>query len=158
MKYSMLIFMILGFFSFSCTSDDIEFDVPITLKSSQDLPLEEKESSTDPTQPTTTISLDKMEYDFGSMSVGDKKETYFKITNTGDEPLIISSAKGSCGCTVPEWPKKPIDPGSSEEILVVFTAKTTGKQTKTVTIQANTDPNPTRLKITADVIENSASN
>lgn len=106
----------------------------------------------DPAQPTTTISFDKEEHDFGNINEGDKVEHIFKFTNTGNEPLIISSAKGSCGCTVPEWPKEPIPPGQGGEIAVAFDSKNKpGKQTKTVTIQANTDPNPTRLKIKADV-------
>jgi len=106
----------------------------------------------DPDQPTTTVSWDKEEHDFGNINEGDKVSTAFTFTNTGNEPLIISSAKGSCGCTVPEWPKEPIAPGATGTIDVEFNSKNKpGRQTKTVTIQANTDPNPIRLKIKAEV-------
>jgi len=106
----------------------------------------------DPDQPTTTVSWDKEEHDFGNINEGDKVSTKFAFTNTGNEPLIISSAKGSCGCTVPKWPKEPIAPGGTGTIDVEFNSKNKpGRQTKTVTIQANTDPNPIRLKIKAEV-------
>ncbi len=105
-----------------------------------------------PDQPTTTVSWDKEEHDFGNIDEGDKVSTKFTFTNTGSEPLIISSAKGSCGCTVPQWPKEPVAPGESGTIDVEFNSKNKpGRQTKTVTIQANTDPNPIRLKIKAEV-------
>ncbi len=109
----------------------------------------------DPDQPTTTVSWDKEEHDFGDINEGDKVATQFKFTNTGNEPLIISSAKGSCGCTVPKWPKEPVPPGGTGSIDVEFNSKNKpGRQTKTVTIQANTDPNPIRLKIKAQVAKN----
>ena len=76
----------------------------------------------------------------------------FEFTNTGDEPLIISNAKGSCGCTVPEWPKEPIAPGETGEIAVEYKpAGQSGVQTKYVTITANTSPATTQLTITGDI-------
>ena len=79
-------------------------------------------------------------------------DTGFKFTNTGSEPLLLDKCKGSCGCTVPQCPKEPIAPGAAGEIEVKFNSK--GKknnQTKTVTINANTDPGQTILKIKAFV-------
>ena len=83
---------------------------------------------------------------------GDKVTHVFKFKNTGNEPLIISNAKGSCGCTVPEWPKDAIAPGKSGEIKVVFDSKGKGavggkEDSKRVTITANTDPVETYLTI-----------
>ena len=83
---------------------------------------------------------------------GDAVTHIFSFTNTGSEPLILDKCKGSCGCTVPQCPKEPIPPGASGEIEVKFNSK--GKknnQTKTVTINANTDPGQTILKIKAFV-------
>ena len=106
----------------------------------------------DPNVPKTSMEFDNMTHDFGTIDEGDKVEHVFKFKNSGDEPLIINSAKGSCGCTVPEWPKEPVAPGGEGEIKVVFNSKgKKNKQTKTVTINANTDPNPTRLTIKAQV-------
>lgn len=144
---------VLALINLSCTSDMVQID---NLTSNEDQISENRieladNASHDSTIPKTSISFDKDNFDFGAMQVGEKSETYFSFTNTGSEALIISSAKGSCGCTVPEWPKEPIAPGASGQLKVVFNAKSAGKQTKTVTIQANTDPNPTRLTIKADV-------
>ena len=73
--------------------------------------------------------------------------------NTGDEPLIITIAKGSCGCTVPSWPKEPIAPGTTGEFVVRFDSKgKAGFQAKRVTITANTDPVNTYLTVKGQVI------
>ncbi len=103
-------------------------------------------------QPKTTLSFKELEYNFGKIKQDSENKHLFVFTNTGNEPLIISSAQGSCGCTVPKYPKDPIPPGKSGEIEVVYSpGKQQGKQTKTVTITANTEPNTTQLKISAEV-------
>lgn len=105
-----------------------------------------------PTGPATTVNFSETEFDFGTVEMGEKVEHIYKFTNTGKEPLTISNAKGSCGCTVPQWPKEPIAPGEEGEILVVFDTKNKpNKQTKTVTITANTEPAQSFLKITGFV-------
>ncbi len=102
--------------------------------------------------PTTTVEFEELEWDFGEITQGDKVTHIFKFTNTGNEPLILNSAKGSCGCTVPEWPKEPILPGEGGEIKVTFNSKgKKGKQTKSVTLTGNTDPNPVRLLVKAQI-------
>jgi len=112
-----------------------------------------KTDGVDPNLPKTSIKFEELTWDFGDVAQDEKVEHLFKFTNTGNEPLIISSAKGSCGCTVPEWPKEPIAPGQGGEMKVVFSSgKKKNKQTKTVTVQANTDPNPTRLTIKANIL------
>ena len=59
-------------------------------------------------------------WDFGTIQQGDTPEFTFTFRNTGNEPMIIANAKGSCGCTVPQWPKEPIAPGEIGEINVKF--------------------------------------
>ncbi|MDA0714873.1 MAG: DUF1573 domain-containing protein [Bacteroidetes bacterium] len=102
--------------------------------------------------PKTKISFAGEEHDFGKI-MQDSENTYiFKFTNSGTQPLIIYSAKGSCGCTVPEYPKEPIAPGEDGEIKVVYKpGKQKDMQTKFVTLTANTEPEQTKLKITAEV-------
>ena len=105
-----------------------------------------------PAGPTTTIEFQEYEHHFGTIDEGDKVEHIFVFTNTGDEPLLISKCKGSCGCTVPQCPKQPIAPGETGEIKVVFNSR--GKknhQVKRVTVTANTEPAQTVIKIVADV-------
>ena len=101
-----------------------------------------------PAGPTTSMSFDELKYDFGTVTAGEKVQYAYKFKNTGAEPLIISNAKGSCGCTVPEWPKEPIAPGETSEILVQFdSSNKSNKQSKRVTITANTNPAQTFLTI-----------
>jgi hypothetical protein len=106
-----------------------------------------------PTGPLTTLSFAETTFDFGDVDDGELVTHIYKFTNTGKEPLVIKDAKGSCGCTVPKWPKTPIPPGEKGEIQVEFNSKgKTGKQTKRVTITANTDPAQTFLTISGNVI------
>lgn len=105
-----------------------------------------------PTGPTTSIAFEHTDFDFGVVDDGEKVRHTYKFTNTGNEPLVISSAKGSCGCTVPKWPTEPIPPGGTGNIDVEFDSKgKPGKQTKRVTVTANTVPAQTFLNITGTV-------
>jgi hypothetical protein len=105
-----------------------------------------------PEGPIPSFEFVEVDHDFGTISEGDVVEHIFKFKNTGEAPLIIQSAKGSCGCTVPTWPKEPIPVGGEGEIMAQFNSK--GKpnvQNKTVTITANTYPKSTTLRIKAMV-------
>jgi hypothetical protein len=104
------------------------------------------------TRAKTTMTLDKKEHDFGTIKQGDQVECSFKVTNSGSQPLILEEAHGSCGCTVPDYPKDPIPAGESREIKVKFNSTgKKGKQSKTVTITANTEPIQTIVTIHAMV-------
>ena len=70
-----------------------------------------------PSGPATTISFEEPVYDFGTRKTGEFVDHVYKFKNTGSEPLVITNAKGSCGCTVPEWPKEPIPAGCAKEKL-----------------------------------------
>lgn len=110
-----------------------------------------------PEGPIPAFDFPEENHDFGVINEGDKVEKIFTFTNTGDAPLIISDAKGSCGCTVPEWPKEPIGIGEEGSIKVVFNSKgKPGIQNKTVTITANTYPKISRLRIKANVTKKEA--
>lgn len=98
------------------------------------------------------MSFDKAEHDFGSIVQGTPQETIFTFTNTGDAPLIITDAKSSCGCTVPQYPKnKPIAPGASGEMVVKFNGSGQNQVTKTITVTANTQKGSELLRIKAFV-------
>lgn len=104
------------------------------------------------------MSFETSEHDFGTINQGDKVQYVFKFKNTGEADLIISKAVGSCGCTVPEFPKEPIAPGASGEMKVSFnSAGKHGKQTKSVTITANTKTGTEKLQIHASIQDNKAS-
>jgi len=76
----------------------------------------------------------------------------FIFTNTGKEPLIISKAKGSCGCTVPEWPKEPIMSGETGLIKVNYDEKRIGSFNKSITITSNAKNSPQIIKIKGKII------
>jgi hypothetical protein len=110
-----------------------------------------------PAGPKTSVAFKDMEHDFGNISQGSTNDYVFTFTNTGKEPLIITNAKGSCGCTVPRWPKEPIAPGESGEIEIIYKpGKQKNQQTKSITVTANTEPEKTVLKIKANVLEEAA--
>ena len=98
------------------------------------------------------IEFERIEHDYGTIDQGANGKTEFVFTNTGTEPLIISKAKGSCGCTVPTWPKEPIAPGASGSIKVKYDTKRPGPINKSVTITSNAINTPTKvLRIKGEV-------
>jgi hypothetical protein len=98
------------------------------------------------------MNFEYTEVDFGQRKEGDILDTVFVFTNTGEAPLVISKVRTSCGCTVPEWPKEPIQPGEKGRILVSFnTNHKTGNQVKTITIHSNEKQLTRTLRIKAQV-------
>lgn len=97
------------------------------------------------------MSFEKAEHDFGTIEQGTPQEAAFKFTNTGNAPLIITDAKSSCGCTVPNPPKEPIAPGESSELMVKFNGSGQNQVTKTITVTANTEKGSEILRIKAFV-------
>ena len=99
------------------------------------------------------IELSQDFFDFGEMNQKESVSTEFVIKNTGDAPLLIRSAKGSCGCTVPEWPKEPVAVGDEAIIKVTFNSgNKKGKQNKTVTLVTNAIPSTKVLTIKGTVL------
>jgi hypothetical protein len=97
------------------------------------------------------MSFETTTIDYGKIEKGSDKIRKFKFTNTGNEPLIIKSAKGSCGCTVPTYPQEPIMPGESATIDVSYDTNRTGPFTKTVTLTTNETPDSHTLTIKGEV-------
>ena len=91
------------------------------------------------------IEFSKETHDYGNIKYGGEPYCNFEFKNTGDEPLIISNAKGSCGCTVPTTPKEPIAPGAKGEIGVHYATDRVGAFTKTVTVTSNAEGQPTKV-------------
>jgi hypothetical protein len=138
--------------------------VATTFTSCQDSAAKKVTNSTTTAAPTTTSSaktstggpvmtFDKVVHDFGTINEGDKVTTVFNFTNTGNEDLIIVDARGSCGCTVPQYPKNTaIAPGAIGEITVSFdSSNKPGNQQKSVTLSANTASGREMLRIKSQV-------
>ncbi|MEY4521973.1 MAG: hypothetical protein RIT10_1158 [Bacteroidota bacterium] len=83
------------------------------------------------------IDFVKETHDYGTIKYGADGSCTFEFKNVGNAPLIISNAKGSCGCTVPSWPKEPIAPGAKGSIKVQYDTKRPGPINKSVTITSN---------------------
>ena len=160
MKYLSLLAFVFAFALVSCNNDTASSadtnlatpNAPTTAVATPNTPV----APAVPVGPTTSMEFVESTYDFGEIMDGEKVEYVYKFKNTGSEPLVISNAKGSCGCTVPVWPKEPIPPGAESELTVRFDSKGKGRvggasQTKTVTITANTTPPDTRITIKGKV-------
>lgn len=107
-----------------------------------------------PEGPLPAFEFTEENYDFGTIQEGEVVEKVFTFKNIGEAPLIIESAKASCGCTVPEYSKAPIGIGEEGSLTVKFNSKgKPGIQNKTVTVTANTYPKISRLRIKANVIK-----
>lgn len=99
------------------------------------------------------MTFEEEVFDFGTIVQGEKVSHAFMFKNTGKKSLIISSAQGSCGCTVPEWPKEPVQVGASNKINVVFNSEgKSGIQEKTITLVTNCEPATRLLRIKAEII------
>ena len=98
--------------------------------------------------PAAGIKFSELEYDYGTIVQRDKVHHEFQFTSTGKEPLMITQAKGSCGCTVPEYPTQALKKGEKGTIKVTFdSAGKMGQQDKTVTVITNTPDSPIVLHI-----------
>ena len=108
----------------------------------------------DPNGKFAKMDFSSLEHDFGTINGDDSVQTVFTFTNSGDTDLVISKAHGSCGCTVPEYPKEPIAPGEKGEIKVSFSPKgKNGMQNKTVTLTTNTKTGSEVLNIKANIVK-----
>lgn len=97
------------------------------------------------------ISFESEVVDYGTIEKGADGQREFTFTNTGKEPLIITNACGSCGCTVPSWPKEPIAPGASATIKVKYDTQRVGPINKSVTVNSNASTPVKVLRIKGQV-------
>ncbi|OYQ38152.1 hypothetical protein CHU92_06395 [Flavobacterium cyanobacteriorum] len=98
------------------------------------------------------IKFESTDHDFGTIKEGDKVEHVYKFTNTGDADLVVTSAKASCGCTVPSYTQTPVKPGGTGEIKAVFDSSgKPGMQQKTITVTMNTEKGNETLNFKANV-------
>jgi hypothetical protein len=143
-----LIFLLVSLVLVSCNSSSDEKTITTDLVNS---PLTANSNAEKVLTPN--IEMLETSYNFGEIQQGESVTHDFILKNTGDADLLVSAAKGSCGCTVPEWPKTPIAKGEEAAIKVTFnSAGRSGKQNKTVTLVTNAIPNTKVLTINGNVI------
>jgi hypothetical protein len=99
------------------------------------------------------IKFEKSVHDYGTIDQHTDGGAEFVFVNEGTEPLIITNATGSCGCTVPEWSREPLAPGQKGSIKVMYDTKRVGNFQKTVTVTSNGSEEPIVLRIQGVVNE-----
>ncbi|MBN2215622.1 MAG: DUF1573 domain-containing protein [Bacteroidales bacterium] len=104
------------------------------------------------------IEFTYTEYDYGTVTQGGDGTSEFVFRNTGNEPLILSNVRSTCGCTVPSWPKEPVKPGETAKITVVYSTNRIGPINKSVIVSTNADSQPVVLKIKGNVVPKPAEN
>jgi len=97
------------------------------------------------------MSFESLTVDYGTIEQHGDPLRIAEFTNTGTEPLVISNARGSCGCTVPVWPKEPIMPGETSQIEIRYDTKRLGKINKTVTLTTNQEGEPIVLRVKGQI-------
>lgn len=110
------------------------------------LGLSAQEANTDDEQKKETIVFDSTVYDYGEIDFAADGECVFTFTNTGNEPIVISSVRASCGCTVPSWTKDPIKPKERGEIKVKYNTYIPGAFSKSITVYSNGNPSHVVLR------------
>ena len=105
------------------------------------------------TEESTNVTIDFVSkvVDYGTIEHNADGARKFVFTNNGTEPLLIKNAKGSCGCTVPTWPREAIAPGATAEIGVEYATNRVGKFTKTITLTTNASKKPVILTVKGEV-------
>ena len=135
MKYSLLSTLLFLFVAIGLNAQDKTDDT--------------KDQATKPTEIEAIggpqADFESIEIDYGTINQGDEPLRIFTFLNSGNEPLVIKNAKGSCGCTVPDWPREPIMPGEAGEIKVRYDTNRVGGFQKTITLTTNV---PDQEKIT----------
>ncbi len=99
------------------------------------------------------MEFEALVVDYGTIEQHSEPLRKLKFTNTGTTPLVITNARGSCGCTVPTWAKEPIMPGESSELEIRYATNRLGKFTKKVTITTNEGTEPHVIQVKGDVFE-----
>ncbi|MDO5615851.1 MAG: DUF1573 domain-containing protein [Cruoricaptor ignavus] len=103
--------------------------------------------------PLTSLALSENYYDFKDVKKGESVEHIYEVTNTGENPLIISEVKPACGCTAPNYTKEPIMPGEKGQITLKFDSSNfDGMQTKQAEVFANVEKSPIVLTFMANVV------
>lgn len=127
--------------------------ITLLLSSCNNKPANDKAGFSKSDAGTAEVKFRDYEHDFGKVAEGEKVAYTFTFDNIGAADLILTSAVTTCGCTVPKYDSKPIPPGESGTLEVVFdTSGRNGMQTKTVTVKSNASIPVILLKITAEVV------
>lgn len=145
MKKSLLLslFMLVGLVTINAQKDVKKIDAKEIVKDVKE----------DAAKSGAIMEFEAMDVDYGVIEKNSEPLRVLKFTNTGTEPLVIKNARGSCGCTVPIWPKEPIMPGEESKIEVRYATNRVGKFNKKITITTNEGGEPHVIKVHGKVLK-----
>ena len=106
--------------------------------------------TTQPAEPKN-IAWNETTHDFGKVKQNDPTEATFTFKNTGETPVVVTSARSSCGCTVAEYTKEPVKPGATGTVKATYNSARVGAFTKTVTVTFEGNSAPDVLTIKGEV-------
>jgi hypothetical protein len=115
-----------------------------------------QDSATTPDPNAPVIEFESDVVDYGTIKKNSDPIRIIKFKNTGKTPLVITNCKGSCGCTVPECPKEPIQPGETGELKVRYATDRVGPINKTVTVKSNASNGTVYIKVKGKVLDEPA--
>lgn len=145
----MITFLMAGCSSTGTNGNTKSDDTTVT---SDDLKNPNTANGTSDTSSLPRFEFEEEIHDFGRVIQGEKVSYSFKFKNSGKSDLVISDAKATCGCTIADYPKKPVPPNGTGTVNITFNTETKkGYQNKTVTIIANTQPNTKVLTVKAQI-------
>lgn len=98
-----------------------------------------------------SIAFDTMSHNFGEISFSGEAECEFVFSNPGSAPLIVTHVKSTCGCTIPEWSREPVNAGKKGSIRVSYDTHRVGAFTKSIYVYSNASNGVQRLTITGKV-------
>ena len=88
--------------------------------------------------PLTTIEIPQDSINLKTIRYDEQPQATFTLKNTGTHPLLIKDVLTTCGCTNPQWEKRPVLPGQTREIIVTFKPNSLGRFTKKIQVLCNT--------------------
>lgn len=155
MNFKSISILVLATLLFASCKKEAETQAPVGVANPQIIqPQTQELTPRDPNAKMAVMHFSKLEHDFGTINPDDVVETTFTFINNGEADLVISKAAGSCGCTVPDYPKNPIAPGQKADIKVSFSPKgKAGMQNKTVTLTTNTEAGFETLTVKANIVK-----
>jgi hypothetical protein len=155
-----ILFSLLVVLTFSLNAQKVE-KATMPAKTSGDIMKAQDIKNSPLTVPTTAdgqvktnaiMTFESLTVDYGTVDYGSEPLRTIKFTNTGTDPLVILNARGSCGCTVPTWPKEPIAPGQSSVIEIRYDTNRPGRISKSVTISTNEGTDTHVLQVVGEIM------
>jgi len=104
-----------------------------------------------PAVPQDSIIFASTTHDYGTIVQASDGSCEFKFTNKGKAPIVLNNVSASCGCTVPEWTRTPVAPGSNGTIKVTYNTNLVGTFAKSITVNSNAVNSPLVLIIKGTV-------